>query len=211
VEPRFGPSEDELPNVLVESVSMGIDLRRDFAFIDRTGLAAFAAGCALHVSALLSEFARPERRDELERWVRQLQDLAASPDPLAARRLKEAVEAAPEAEADDSNAADYYAMRALSVVAYAAEAWFASDPLQFAQWSADEAVDLMRDIAFTLAESAPPLEELEIQAQRELLGQLELASPQEIPAALSRSKEQPIVASSRSAAIDYARLRGWTA
>jgi hypothetical protein len=119
------------------------------------------------------------------------------------------VEAAPEAEADDSDAADYYAMRALSVISYAAEAWFASDPLKFAQWSADEAVDLMRDIAFTLGESAPPLEELEVEAQRELLAELERAAPGGIPAVLRRAREAPIAASSRSVAIDYARSRGW--
>ena len=187
---------------------MRVDLRRDFASAGRAGLAAFAAGCALHVSALLSGFARPERRDELERRLRQLQDLAASPDARAARRLKEDVEAAPEAEADDSNAPDYYAMRALSVIAYAAEAWFDDDPLKFAQWSADEAVDLMRDIAFTLGKSAPPLEELEVEAQRQLLAELE-ASPEDILAVLSRAREAPIVASSGSAALDYARARGW--
>jgi hypothetical protein len=133
------------------------------------------------------------------RWLSQLQDLAASPDPRAARRLKEAVEGAPEAEADDSNAPDYYAMRALSVVAYAAEAWFDDDPVKFAQWSADEAVDLMRDIAFTLGKSAPPLEALEVEAQRQLLGELERASPEDMPTVLSRAREAPIVASSGSA------------
>jgi hypothetical protein len=189
--------------------SMGVDLRRDCASAGRAGLAAFAAGCALHVSALLTGFARPERRDELEHWLRQLQDLAASPDPRAARRLKEDVEGAPEADADDSSAPDYYAMRALSVIAYAAEAWFDNDPVKFAQWSADEAVDLMRDIAFTLGESAPPLEELEVEAQRELLAELEGSSPEDIPTVLSRSKEAPVVASSGSAAMDYARVRGW--
>lgn len=188
---------------------MRVDLRSDYSSLDRAGLAGFAAGCALHVSALLIGFASPERRDELERWLQQLQDLAASPDPLAARRLKEAVEAAPEAEADDSNAADYYAMRALSVVAYAAEAWFDDDPVKFAQWSADEAADLMRTIAFSLEESAPPLEELEVEAQRELLGELERTTPENIPAVLSHAREAPIVAASRSAAIDYARVRGW--
>lgn len=189
---------------------MGVDLERDFASSDRARLAAFAAGCALHASALLLGFARPQRRDELERWLGELQDLAASPDAVAARRLKEAVEAAPEAEADDSNAPDYYAMRALSVVAYAAEAWFDNDPLKFAQWSADEAVDLMRDIAFTLGESAPPLEELEVEAQRELLAELERTPLEGIRAVLSRTSEASIVGWSRSAAIDYARLRGWT-
>jgi hypothetical protein len=188
---------------------MGVDLRRDFASLDRTGLATFAAGCALHVSALLSGFARPERRDDLEHWLRQLQDLAASPDPSAARRLQEDVEGAPEAEADDSNASDYYAMRALSVVAYAAEAWFGDDPQKFAQWSADEAVDLMRNIAFTLGKAAPPLEELEVEAQRDLLAELEGVSPEDIPTVLGRAREAPVVAASGSAAMDYARLRGW--
>jgi hypothetical protein len=67
----------------------------------------------------------------------------------------------------------------------------------------------MRDIAFTLGESAPPLEELEVEAQRELLAELEGASPEDIPTVLSRSKEAPVVASSGSAAMDYARVRGW--
>jgi hypothetical protein len=188
---------------------MGVDLRRDFGSSDRARLAAFAAGCALHVSALLFGFARLERHDELEGWLRELLDLAVSSDPLAARGLKEAVEGAAEAEADDSNAADYYAMRALSIVAYAAEAWLDNDPLKFAQWSADEAVDLMRDIAFTLGESASPLEELEVEAQRELLAELERAPLQGMAAVVSRAREAPIVATSGSAAIDYVRLRGW--
>ena len=100
-------------------------------------------------------------------------------------------------------------MRALSVVAYAAEAWFDNDPMKLAQWSADEALDLMRDIAFTLGESAP-LEELEVEAQRELLAELEHAPLVDIRAVLSRTREAPVVDSSRSAAIDYARVRGWT-
>lgn len=188
---------------------MSVDLKRDSSSLSRVKLAAFAAGCALHVSALLLGFAHSKRREELECWLNELVDLMASRDPLAARQLKEDVEAAPEAEADDSNTAEYYVMRALSVVAYAAETWFANDPMKLAQWSADEVADLMQDIAFTLGGSAPPLQELEVEAQKELLSGLENAAMDDVPALVKLATEAPVVASSRSAAIDYAKVRGW--
>ena len=188
---------------------MAIELTRDFPSLDRVRLAVFATGCALHVSALLLTLARPTRRDQLQRWLDELVELAKSPNAAAAQQLNASIEAAPEAGADDSNVADYYVMRALSVVSYAAQTWTDDNPAQYAQWSADEVVDLMREITFTLGNSAPPLEELEVAAQRDLLARMEMWPGVSTVSLLNVAKESPVLALSRAAARDYARMRGW--
>jgi len=145
----------------------------------------------------------------MQRWLDELSELANSGDVKIAHSIKNAIESAPEAEVDDSNVPDYMAMRALSVLCYAAQTWAEEDSVKYAQWSAGEAADLMRDIAFTVGSSAPPLEELEITAQRDLLAQLDAASDMSASALLRIAHEAPVVRSSGTAAMEYARVRGW--
>ncbi len=183
---------------------------RDYASLDREKLIVFATACALHVSGLLLEFARVDRRDQLNGWLGQLQDLAASPATTTAQRLKAAVEAAPEATEDDSNSPNYLVMRALSTIAYAAEVWIAEDPVKYARWSAEEAEALMLMLQEDLPSSAPLLGDLEIEAQSHLLADLAHVPRDGIRALLAREEGAPISALARSAAATYAKTEGWT-
>lgn len=83
-------------------------------------------------------------------------------DVDGARKLHAEIERAPEAHETDSNRPDYYAMRALNPLAYAAEVLTADDPLLRVQWSSRAATSLLRDLDFHVAGR---LHEAEIQEQ----------------------------------------------
>src|SRR5262245_47169332 len=120
--------EDSLPHVL--AVRMERPIISELS--DHRGLPTFATWCALHLEQLLLVFAETERRPELELWLERLRGLAATEDSAVARKLRSEIEGSPEASCDDSNSPTYYAMRALSVAAYAAGSWIAPDPTESA-------------------------------------------------------------------------------
>src|SRR5260370_4943164 len=116
----------------------------------RKQAALFGATCAARVAPAFVAFASEPSADELDEWLQALWALIEVPDATAARDLSARIFGAPEADVDDSNRPEYYAMRALGVLAYAVQILTDDDIVKPALWCADSAVSLLRDFDYVL-------------------------------------------------------------
>lgn len=174
--------------------------------LDRAQAVAFATWCALHLEKLMLVFSDPARQDILRGWLRSLRVLSARGDGQAALRLRAEIDGSTEANCDDSNSPAFYAMRALSVASYAADAWNAEDPAQCARWASEECLDLIRDLQLG-ADSALPLVALEADAQRRLLARL--ATVPQLGVGDSEIWDMTLVDPLEDLAEEYVERRGW--
>lgn len=202
MEQRVQPAEDSIPNVLV--VTMERPVISDE--LDSPRAAAFATWCAVHLELLLLVFSSGPRQAFLQDLFQRLRMLPADGGLTAARELKAEIDEAPEASCDDSNSPTYYAMRALSVASYAADAWNASDPAECARWASEECLELIRDLEIGSGDRTESVASLEADAQRDVLARLEVSELGTLP----RGEEDALLAARLAElAATYARARGW--
>lgn len=140
--------------------------------LDRPQLARFATACATRVEPVFVAFRRSTRPDAYRAWIDELWSNVDAVDPDVAGSVIEAVMATPESLVDDSNRPDYYAMRVLGSVVYAAQTMVDDDPLQAAVWGSGAGISVHRDVDHALGGSRPSLAEAEQAAQEEDLDRL---------------------------------------
>jgi hypothetical protein len=124
------------------------------------------------VEPVFVAFRRSTRPDAYRAWIDELWSNVDAVDPDVAGSVIEAVMATPESLVDDSNRPDYYAMRVLGSVVYAAQTMVDDDPLQAAVWGSGAGISVLRDVDHALGRSRPSLAEAEQAAQEEDLDRL---------------------------------------
>jgi hypothetical protein len=139
--------------------------------------------------------------------------LVESQDPERARHFAARLWWTPAAAVDDSHMPDFYAMEALSTLAYAAQVLVEDDPLKYSVWCSDVSLGLLSGFDLTLkvdSDSKDSLRYLELQAQ-----EANIATLSKEPATLS-AKGQYVAALTSTAhqrlqevTDDIIRLRGW--
>jgi hypothetical protein len=138
-------------------------------------IASFAAACATRTSPIIDAFSGRDEYDRVDEWLDELWSLVASPDRHIASDLAARVGAAPLARVDDSNRPEFYAMRAMSVLAYAVQVQLEDDPLKAVLWCSRAAVGLLRDLDVIVgahAGSAGSLGDLEMVTEQAWIGSL---------------------------------------
>ena len=174
--------------------------------LDRGRLAYFSACAAVRMSPVYRSFGRAASQPRFEGWLQELWATVIAVSAARARRLHEAVEAAPEAWVDDSHLPEFSAMRALSVLDYAALVCFEAEPAECALMCSRAARELLADFDFMLARGSF-LADAERAAQREVLERIETDEDEWTP----RRDEyrSPIEDLLRTALPLVARARGW--
>jgi hypothetical protein len=176
---------------------------------DPAHLPAFAATCATRMAPVFGGFTRSTSPATYDAWLEELWSLVRSPAPERAQELVDALESVPEAHVDDSHRPDFYAMRALSVLAYAAQTMTDDDPTQAALWCSDENLSLVSAFDFVLKRESDSLASAEAEAQNETLDRLTRNNGAEASVTLDSSRTSPLVARLGGTVDEVVRARDW--
>jgi hypothetical protein len=172
---------------------------------DPASLAAFATGCATRVAPVFRAFARSTNPLVFDKWVEDLWALVDHPSEQRAQELAAEIEKVPEASVDDSERPDFYAMRALSAVAYAAQTLVGEDSVQAALWASEATLSLLRDFDYVLVRSDDTLEAGEAGAQAETLDRLDAG----LGVSLESSRASVVVSLLGQITNDLVRAHDW--
>src|SRR6266508_18263 len=175
---------------------------------DPAGLAVFATSCATRVAPVFRAFARSTNPAVFDKWVEELWALVDHPSQQRAQELAAEIEDVPEASVDDSERPDYYAMRALSAVAYAAQTLAGEDPKQAVLWASEATLSLLRDFDHVFGRSGDTLEAAEAAAQAETLDRLD-AGQGHLGVSLESSRASFVVSLLNQVTDDLVRAHDW--
>jgi hypothetical protein len=150
-------------------VTFADDVRTQLTKLDRPQLARFAVACATRMEPVFAAFWRSTRPDAYRAWIDELWSNVDALEPDVTEAVVGAVVATPESAVDDSNRPDYYAMRVLGSVVYAAQTVAGDDPVQDAVWAAGANLAVLGDFDHALGTS---LADAEQAAQQQDLDQL---------------------------------------
>ena len=152
-------------DILVGMVTFADEIHTRLTELDRPRLARFAVACATRMEPVFTTFSRSTGPETYRNWIDEL-----SPD--LAESVIESVMETPESMVDDSNRPDYYAMRVLGSVVYAAQTMMDDDPLKAAMSASGTTVSVLRDFDHALAGGHRSLAEAELAAQHADLDRL---------------------------------------
>jgi hypothetical protein len=144
-----------------------------------------------------------------DEWLRELWSLVEIPSTQRARTLASEVEARPEANVDDSHRPDYYAMRALSVLAYAIDVLIDEDPLKPALWCSFAIIEVLSDIDYLLhldPSSTSSLASTEMREEERTIAQLIEENGQ---VTIGECRSSDVFTNLRARTDAVARARGW--
>ena len=142
------------------------EVRTRLTELDRPRLARFAVACATRMEPVFTTFWRSTRPEVYRNWIDELWSNLDEFSPDLAESVIEAVMETPESMVDDSNRPDYYAMRVLGSVVYAAQTMTDDDPLKAAMSASSTTVSVLRDFDHALASGHRSLADAELAAQR---------------------------------------------
>ncbi len=133
--------------------------------LDRPRLARFAVACAARMEPVFIAFWRSTRPEAYRDWIDGLWSNVDELSPDLAESVIESVMETPESMVDDSNRPDYYAMRVLGSVVYAAQTMTDDDPRKAAMSASSTTVSVLRDFDHALAGGHQSLADAELAAQ----------------------------------------------
>jgi hypothetical protein len=114
---------------------------------------------------VFTTFWRSTGPEAYRNWIDELwSNVELSPD--LAESVIESVLETPESMVDDSHRPDYYAMRVLGSIVYAAQTMTDDDPLEAAMAASSTTVSVLRDFDHALAGGLRSLADAELAAQR---------------------------------------------
>jgi hypothetical protein len=109
-------------------VTFADEVRSRLTELDRPRLARFAVACATRMEPVFTTFWRSTRPEAYRNWIDELWSNVDELSADLAESVAESVMETPESMVDDSNRPDYYAMRVLGSVVYAAQTMTDDDP-----------------------------------------------------------------------------------
>jgi hypothetical protein len=147
-------------------VTFADKVRTQLTELDRPRLAQFAVACATRMEPVFTTFWRSTRPEAYRNWIDELWSNVDELMPDLAESVIESVLETPESMVDDSNRPDYYAMRVLGSVVYAAQTMTDVDPVKAAMSASSTTVSVLRDFDHALAGGHQSLADAELAAQR---------------------------------------------
>jgi uncharacterized protein YjaG (DUF416 family) len=161
-------------------VTFADEVRTRLTELDRPRLARFAVACATRMEPVFTTFWRSTRPEAYRNWIDELWSNVDELSPNLAESVIESVLETPESMVDDSNRPDYYAMRVLGSVVYAAQTMTDDDPLKAAMSASSTTVSVLRDFDHALAGGHRSLADAELAAQRADLERLVAGTGEEM-------------------------------
>jgi uncharacterized protein YjaG (DUF416 family) len=147
-------------------VTFADEVRTRLTELDRPRLARFAVACAARMEPVFTTFWRSTRPETYRNWIDELWSNVDELSPDLAESVIESVMETPESMVDDSNRPDYYALRVLGSVVYAAQTMTDDDHLKAAMSASSTTVSVLRDFDHALAGGHRSLADAELAAQR---------------------------------------------